>query len=325
MYYVVRIMYRKTFTIIPILLILTTCYLLHATYASADFNLGIFPPIIRIDANAPADIRHEILIKNGSDSSVTLSIALKPFTAQDTSGTVRYLTAKDVFPGVDTQIYNKIQILEDGQPVNQITLGPQQQKTLMLKIGLPKDEPPSDYYFSIIFKSKDIKEDQAGAQIAGGIASNVLLSIGPKGTTQGFLDFFYAPWFVTTGPIPFTVTLHNLSKHFIIPRGEIIIKNMFGQIVGDVNLLSVNVLANSSRNLIDSSKQDDTHAVWNEKFLFGPYKATLIIALSPEGPIIRRSIYFLAIPIEYLIGAFVVILVGWVVTARVKKRLDSSM
>ncbi len=302
-------------------LLLTAYSLLHITTASAsELQLGIQPPIIQIDATAPTDIRHPVSIKNGSDQPTTLSITLRPFRSKDDLGHVDFVDEKDLQLR-DKNIFQKIQVLDGDNPVNEVTLGPQEEKQLTLKIGLPKDEPPADYYFSIVFLSKNPEGNSNGSSIAGGIASNVLLSIGPKDPARGFIEKFNSPIYVTNGPIPFSVSVQNLSPYYISPQGHIFIRNLYDQLIGTVDLLQVNVLANSSRTLTDTSQFMPGKAVWNEQFLFGPYKATLTVALSPEGPIYQRTIYFFALPLQYLIGITLMIVIGIFLFTRVKKRI----
>lgn len=285
------------------------------------FHLGIFPPIIQIDATPPTAIRHDVTIKNVTDSPVTLSITLRPFTAKDSLGHVAFLDESSL-QLTDKDIFQKIQVLDNDTPVNEVTLDAQEEKTLTLKIGLPKDEPPADYYFSIVFLTKNTTGNNNGSAIAGGIASNVLLSIGPKDLARGFIEKFSAPLYVTSGPIPFTVMVHNLSSYYISPQGQILIHNLYGQLIGKVDLLQGNILANTSRALQDSKQLSPDKAIWPEEFLFGPYSATLTISLSPQGPLFHQTVYFFALPLEYLIGFVVLILLAVFLFVRVRRRMQ---
>ncbi|HEX7042757.1 MAG TPA: hypothetical protein VF189_05900 [Patescibacteria group bacterium] len=285
-----------------------------------SFSLGINPPIMQIQATPPTAIRHDFQIQNLTDNPVSLSVTLRPFTTNDANGSVSYLNENDIHLR-DKNIFNKIQILENDIPISDVDLGPKEAKNLTLKIGLPKDEPPSDYYFSIVFLTKDNSTTSNGPSITGGIASNVLLSIGPKSPATGFIEKFSSPIYVTNGPIPFSVVVHNLSPYYISPQGQILIHNLFGQLIGKVDLLTQNILANSSRTLTDTKQSVKDKAMWNEVFLFGPYKATLTIALSPEGPVFHRTIYFLAMPIQYLLGIFIVLSIAIFLFYRVRKRM----
>ena len=298
-------------------------------------SLGIFPPIIQIQATPPTDVKSKILIQNLGTEAVTLSIGTKPFLAKDTGdGQVYYPTDYGSLLA-DPFIFNKMQVLDGDTSVDQITLAPQQKKELTLEIALPTGEPAGDYYFSIIFRSPETQLPNTNTTTTvAGIATNVLLSIGPQGPTQGQIEEFSAPTFLGGGPVPFDVKIRNTSDHFITTKGEITIKNVFGQTVGKVDLLPVNVLSDSVRSIPDSmqgpqgnpssqlknyySNLNGVRAVWPETFLFGPYTATLTVALSDQGPLFRRNISFYAFPLYSILAIIALIAIIVIVITRVK-------
>ncbi len=299
-------------------------------------SLGVFPPILQIQATPPTDVRSKIMIQNLGDDPVDLKIGVKPFTAsQSEDGQITYLSD---FSYADPFIFEKMQILDGDSSIDSITLAPGQQKELTLEIALPQNEILGDYYFSIVFISANQPAETANVSgQAAGIATNVLLSVGPKGPTQGEIEEFSAPFFVPSGPVPFTVRVRNTSDHFITTKGNILIKNMFGQTVGNVNLLSVNILSQTVRSIPDSLQSPSANpssslksyflnlkspaAVWPEKFLFGPYTATLTIALSDQGPLFRRTVNFFAFPTEYSLGILAIIAIVAFIIARVRKQI----
>jgi len=331
------------------LLIFSIClfaYLLIFAFASAKqaqaagVSLGIFPPILQIQATPPTDIKSKILIENLGNDPVNLKIGLKPFTASDKeNGEVSYLSDYNL---ADPFIFDKMQILDENDAsIDSITLAPGQKKELTLEIALPQNEILGDYYFSIIFMSDN--QPEVNSNISGataGIATNVLLSIGPKGPTQGSIEEFSSPVFKTYGPVPFTVRIRNTSDHFITTKGDIVIKNMFGQNVGKIDLLPTNILSQTIRSIPDSQQSPGANpsenlksylsslksiaAVWPEKFLFGPYTATLTIALSNQGPLYRRTINFYAFPIETLFGIAIIILIATAIIIRTKKTANKA-
>lgn len=326
MYQVLSIMYKnknKLVLVVVFFSILTTYYMLLATakVSAADISLGVYPPLIQIDAKAPTDIQSPITIANESDTTVNVKILVRPFTASSSdNGDLYYLNEKAKF-GPDPDIFQKMAIFDGERNTDTIELAPNQQRNIELRIHLPSGEPPGDYYFSITFLSNTIAINQgSNTAVAGGISTNVLLSIGPKDKTQGYIKEFSSPFFVDHGPVPFTVHAANTSKHFVTPQGTILIKNMFGQIIGKVNLLPVNVLAGTSR-FLPSGTDTNNKAVWGENFLLGPYSATLTIAFSGEGPLYRRTIYFFSVPTQVIIGLILAgILIG-ITIYRVRKKL----
>ena len=307
--------------------------------SAAGVSLGIFPPILQIQATPPTDIKSKIMIENLGSDPINLGLGIKPFTASsEENGQVTYPADYSSLLA-DPFIFQKMQLLDGNNSVNSITLSPGQKKELTLEILLPQNEIKGDYYFSIIFMSSGA--NQINSNISGataGIAANVLLSVGPEGPTQGDIEEFSAPTFVTKGPIPFTVKIKNTGDHFITPKGNIIIKNMFGQTVGKVDLLPVNILSQTVRAIPDSLQSPSSSppaslksyflslaspaAVWPETLLFGPYTATLTIALSDQGPLFKRTINFYAFPVESLLGLLAVILILVIIVTRVRKTAD---
>src|SRR3989344_3134430 len=323
--------------------------------SATGLSLGVFPPIIQIQADPPSNFKTPITIQNLGEETANLDIILKPFTAKDSeNGEINYLSTSPL-------IFQRMQIFEGDRAVKNITLAPSEQKKLNFHIGILKDEPISDYYFSIVFIRSSLlpggsqdSRDGGTSQTTGGVATNVLLSIG-KGQAKGIIEEFSSPLFLEKGPVPFTVRVKNTGEHVIAPIGQILIKNFFGQTVGKVDLLPVNILAETTRAIPASSptqppplkgggndgsnfsplspsltwlsqrgeiKRGVPAAIWPEKFLLGPYTATLTLALSDEGPIYKKNINFYGTPVQILIGLIIAFLIVGLIVGRVRKRLE---
>lgn len=345
---------KSTITKIKISLVIFcfTLYALPFPLARAQgVSLGISPTIIQIDATPPASINTPITIENNGETPLELQIMLRSFTASPKeNGHLLYYAQND--PRATPAIFQKIQISENEHPRDSIRLAPHQKKTLVMHIGIPKNESRDDYYFSVVFVTKNTnspneesetsEQEETNSQTPAGIATNVLLSIGPKGPTRGEIREFSTPFFREAGPVPFTLRIKNTSDHLITPRGEILIKNMFNQTIGRVNLLPVNILANTTRSLPDTLQSPEATlsaaltnyllttpsehpvAVWPETFLLGPYTAQLTIALSEQGPVFRRQIYFFALPLSVLIGILASLIIIAYLIIRIRRRLKSA-
>jgi hypothetical protein len=304
---VLSIKYGKNFGLITAV-ILTICYLILNTEPAhaQSVDLGIYPPVFQIQANPPSDVKIPFFIQNFTNSSVPLTISLKPFTADPAeNGNITFLDVPDY---ADPYLPERIQVLDADNSVGDLILSPQQKKNLTLEVQIPSNEPKGDYYLALVFSSNaGNSSNNTSSQITTSIASNILLSIGPVGPTKGDIEDFSTPFFTTKGPVPFTVSVRNTSDHYLTPKGSILLKNMFGQTIGKVNLLPVNILSNTVRKIPDSLQTNSTTAVWPEKFLVGPYTATLTLALSDSGPLFTRQIMFFAFPLEYLVAIFLVI------------------
>jgi hypothetical protein len=301
-------------------------------------DLGIYPPVFQIQTTSPSNINAPFSIQNFADSSVDLTISLKPFTAASSeNGNISFLNDLSSYP--DPSLLQRIQVLDNQLPIQSLILAPKQKKNLNLTIEIPNNEVKGEYYISLLFTSNNQDAINSNSSYAtAGIASNILLSVGPFGDAKGYIEDFSALPFVTQGPVPFTVRVKNTSDRYITPKGDIVVKNMFGQTIGKVDLLSVNILSNTVRRIPDSVQSDinsqayekikavvdkNTYpvAVWPEKFLLGPYTANLTIALSDSGPLYKKMIIFFAFPAEYLIVISIIIIIILFIALRVKRKV----
>ena len=90
-------------------------------------DLGIYPPVFEFNVTPPADVKVPFFIQNYSDTSVDLSLSLKPFTASDSeNGQVSYVDDISSFP--DPFLFNRIQVLDNDIPINSLTLSPGQKR-----------------------------------------------------------------------------------------------------------------------------------------------------------------------------------------------------
>ncbi len=314
---------KASYSIFGFLLAFCFLFLGLAKTEASSFSLGIYPPVIQIRAEPPADISTPIVIKNLADETSQLQIIFRPFTA---SGEESNATSYPLFQNV--------QIIDDGNKVDSFILAPKQQKTLILHIDIPQNYTKSDYYFSVIFLSKGTGYNKSTqSQILGGVATNILLSVGGS-KAKGSLVEFSAPFLATKGPLPFTVKIKNSGNHFITPHGYILIKNILGQTVEKINLIPVNVLANSTRSIpsINQLRQnvsnhsmeinDVNKAYWPEAIILGPYTATLSISLSNNGPNFTKTLFFIGVPIAFILKLAIALLIVFFLVNRVITKLS---
>lgn len=345
---------------IPYLSICLLVYLFTAqTTIANSLNLSLDPSLIEINALPPTVATSTLSIQNKSYNQVQLQIRITPFKARLENGELEYLNSQDSF------LTQNIHILDGGVSVEGITLGPRQEKKLILNVNIPHHtnvsaRPPAtssnqfqsnqtgvagevgrDYYFSIIFVSQSTESSTSNISSNQlGIASNVILSIGKKETPDAILEEFSSGLFYESGPVFFKVRIKNKGTHFIKPTGKILIKNMFGQSIGKLDLVSVNILSQSIRAIPDTiymqelrsqsnskskSKPDldfaHPKALWKEDFLLGFYTATLNITLSDEEPSFTKSIHFFAFPFQGLIVIVIVLISAIIIVNRVRTRM----
>ncbi|MBI2613462.1 MAG: hypothetical protein HYW62_01720 [Candidatus Levybacteria bacterium] len=347
---------RDCIRLLIVLFLISHFSLLISKAEASALSLSLDPSVIEINALPPSVATSTLSIQNKSENLVELQILLVPFKAKSENGELQYLSSPSPF------LTQNIQLLDSGIPIEGIALGPKQKKDLTLNVNTSQGTPAStrppatssnqsqanqagvagevgrDHYFSIIFVSQNTATPVSTSSLGQlGIASNILLSIGAKEIPDGVIEEFSSGLFYESGPVPFTLRIKNNGKQIIKPKGEILIKNMFGQNIGRLDLMKVNILSESVRAIpntayIQELISEDTEKnsnlsfqnpklLWNEDFLLGFYTATLNISLSDEGPSFTKTIHFFAFPLMGMIVIVIVLIGAIVVVNRVRAHI----
>lgn len=293
-------------------------------------SLSIYPPVIEVQTTPPSSPSVPIIIQNNFESDVTLKIELIPFKQKGASGQIELLP-EQINKGFYKYYKDRIQFLNEGIKSSTIELLALETKEIVLNINLSKGDPPGDYYYSIVFISDGkFPSESSASSLPTGIATNLLLSIGPKGEAIGGISEFSTSTFKTNGPVEFDLKIHNGSKHLISPSGKVEISNMLGSRVGSVDILPQFILESSDRYMMDSkqgsngAKLDFTSnpkVIWPEKFLLGLYKSTASITLFEGQKSITAVSYFLAFPLYFFIPLAALLFVSISVYVRVRKKI----
>lgn len=318
-------------------LVILPMLLLSGSLAHAEeLSLKVNPSVLQISTQSSSDVRAPFLIENQSDQPIRLRIGYKLLDPEKSKeGKVVFLSE----PGAKESIFEHVEVVDaESTAINSLQLGPKQQKQLQVRVQIPENQPSADYYFSLIFihditaqtdqnsTVKDRKDQHTISTVQGGIGTNVLLAVGAPETAQGLIEEFSTPLYMQSGPVPITLRVKNSGLHYIRPQGTIMIKNIFGQTVGKVEIPATTVLAGTSRHLLDkdqlTSQAIEAKALWNERFLLGFYSATLSISMAEAGPSYSQTVRFFAFPLHVLLGLIAVITLGAMIYIRVKKKLS---
>lgn len=296
------------------------------TAEAEGMNLKVQPANLQIRATPPADIAAPFTIENRGQEPIDLTIILKNFRDKG-DGSSEVVYSNPQFTLDADPFLLKPQVLDNGLPIRTLTLGPQQKEELQLFIPAVSNEAVQDHYFSIIFLSQpediekstqNIEATDSFSTVQAGISLPVLLSLDGNKNRGAITNNFTAPLFVQEGPVPFSLKVKNDNEHFVTVRGAIFIKNMFGQIVGRIDVPHTSVLAQSTRSI---TTPGDEQVLWKEKFLLGFYTATLTLAQAPEQSLYTHTSYFFAFPVIGFVILFVMIVLGISLLLRIKKKV----
>lgn len=301
-----------------------SCFIFMAVFCSlsvksanaSETHLGIYPPLIKIQATHPSTIQTPLSIKNYSNDPIELTVFLKTFTASSKKdGTVSYTSA----PTKDAFIQNHVSILEENRKISALLLSPQEQKRFILQIEIPAEILFDDYYFSVIFISKDKQRNQLNTSyIKGGVASHILLSISPQDNgSEWYIKKFDK---LASTPLSFVLEIQNTSNQLISPKGKIDIVNILGQTIETIDLAQVNVLAKSSRFIPDTISGSLTKVILGKKYFPGWYNAILTISIDKSSSRFTKKVHFVYAPRNFLLTLLIILIVFGYIVVRIKGR-----
>lgn len=307
-----KIIYLFVFTLLIILFSQDT--------QAQDFATGINPPILLIEAEAPASIQAPIILENQSDQNITYGIFLRPFKANfEKNGTPNYdpelVSEYEAF-------FEGVHVQHENEDVREINVGPRQSKEVVLNIEIEPDQPPIDRYFTVVFLSEALEPDSNTNFVGSraGIGTNVLLSFEPKPEPTGRIASLNLPYFVSRGPIEIELEVANHNDYYVVSEGNVVISNSFGHIVGNLEFGPLSILANSNR-LIGNNETDDK-LVWSDKYPIGIYTVEANVALSEKGPLLVEKKTFIAFPIELAIILIALILILIWIIKKTRSRMS---
>ena len=145
-----------------------------------------------------------------------------------------------------------------------IFITPGERITVPYSITIPEDAVPGGYFAAIFFGSQ-APETGAGSEVAIGGKVGTLILLRVNGDVEeggGLLEFTAgttASKIFTSVPVPLSYRFNNAGGDRVIPRGEVIIRNVFGMHVETLN-------ANKNEGSVLPSSVRKFELTWGESF-----------------------------------------------------------
>jgi len=260
------------------------------------YNFGIDPGGVAQDI---------IKIRNVGNSTQTFYPEVSDFKPAGETGAPSFLKASES-ASYTYSLASWITISTQG-----ITLKPNESAALNFTINVPKNAEAGGHYAGILFGTTPPATTGTGVAISNKVGALVLVRVsGTANETATVKEFSTDKTSYDKPPVDFVVRVENAGNVHVIPKGTIEIKNIFGRSVAslNVNAKNGNVLPDSIRRFDKAS--DDLS--WNPKgFVFGRYKADLLLTYGSPAKQFAESVTFWIVPWMQLlvIGAIVLVLI----------------
>lgn len=290
----------------------------HAAPASSSAQaLEIGPPALSFSANPGTTVKSELKLRNISSSTMTVSVDVNDFTANQASesGDPRII--------LDRSEPNPYSMIEWFKPFSQLTLQSRQLVSIPVSISIPKNAVPGGYYAAVRFTGHPADLSGTGVSLSASIASLVLLKVNGAAKEAISIEDFSVRQSSIRGtifestPIEFSERLKNSGNLHEQPTGYATIKDMFGKTVANlsVNADQRNVLPQSIRKFEQSL---DSQAI-GDKVLFGRYTAELKLTYGAKSQEITKRLSFWVIPYR-MIGIAIILIIVAILIMRIAIR-----
>lgn len=280
--------------------------------------LEIAPPVLDIRGNPGETVEAKISLRDISDVRLLVRNEINDFVAAGEDGTPKILLE----PGEESPYSIKSWI----SPLPEITLDPRQIEELTVNIAIPQNAAPGGYFGVIRFTAEAPSLSGTGVSLSASLGTLVLLRVNGEAKESMNVEEFYTAVnnnrssLFESAPIQFIERIKNNGSVHEQPRGQIAIKDMFGQQIANlnVNFENRNVLPGSTRKF----EQPLDESVIGNRWLFGRYTAELVMTYGTDGKTTTSQLSFWVIPYKLLAGIILGLLVLFFVLRLALRRYN---
>lgn len=268
----------------------------------------ITPPIFELTAN-PGDSRDEIIsLYNQGDEDLSITVSVENLVPFGEAGQVQI---------VDNSTNDeKLPSLKDWIKVskNEFKLKKGATENVDYTLSLPENASPGGHFASIVFSTGSGEISSGGAGAAAKIGALILLTVsGDINESAQITEFSpVQKIYLKNGNIDFNLKVENKGNVYIRPRGFMVINNVFGRKVAQVEVDGKNILPTATRKI---------PAQFAGKHLVGPYTVTLALNYGASNKTLNATTGFWVIPWIPTLIIVVVLLIIIIFRKRIGKAL----
>jgi len=328
-------------TIIINLVFLTLSFYLLTPYSLAQqLTLSLSPPLIETIIKPGKSILIAYRLENLGDPAI-FRVNVLPFSARGIYGDLN----------IENEFSGPVRFFLDNSDIKMnepFFLKTQASQQLLLRIRIPEGAPISDYYYTLLAISQPPPsiDGISSSQVKATIGSNLLITVTSTGQIQlngKISSFEILPRFQfsfrgktirvidSQDKIIINSVVENLGENYIKPQGEIVLRGNFGE-TSKYEYVPKNILAHSKRltQAQPSFVPDCADKKVKEQicltpatliingFFIGRYQLSTTIFFGVGSPNLYANTDFYAIPIKFIVGIFVVIIISVIIVKKVK-------
>ena len=267
----------------------------------------ITPPIFELKANPGDQLNDVISIYNNGSKGLDIYTVVENLKPIGEKGQVQIVFDEDEpLPSLKSWI-----TIENSD----FSVGPGETENIPFKINVPGNAEPGGHFVSILFgTTQNEMIGGSGSKVSQKIGSLVFITVAGDVTEDAKIIEFTADkgLYLTTNDYSFKTRIKNSGNVYIRPRGFLVITNIFGSKVDEVEIDGKNILPNATREI---------PIEYSNKKLFGPYTATLSLIYGGSNKTLNSSVGFTVIPWIPTTIVIVVLLVLLILRKRLWKAM----
>jgi hypothetical protein len=274
-------------------------------------GIQVSPALVELNVKRGETYTINLRAMNVTDGELLYGISIEDFVAAGETGAPRIVE--------DSNLPDTASVKTWVSSESEFTLGARKEKNVDVLVTVPSNAEVGGHYGVIRFSGSTPNIDTTGVGVTA--STGVLLLIRVDGTITekaNLASFFTAnndgkqSSFFESGPINFAVRVQNTGNVHVKPTGNVEVKDMFGNVVGNV---AVNNTTPPSNVLPSSIRRFDVKL--DTSWMFGMYTADLALGYGTTGQAITNTITFWVIPWKLIM----IVLLAIAVVVFILKRM----
>jgi uncharacterized membrane protein len=307
--HIVKFRWTAPLAIVALVLLVSSFSSIFAQTQTDSVQLAISPQVLEIQVNPGDSVKNQFRLTNGSDIPLTIQVTPKNFTPSGEEGAI------DITTDDTTYSLAKWVSVEPSR----VVIEPKTTKDFMVTIDVPSNAEPGARFGTIVFATVPQQQEGSGAAVSQEIAPVVLVKVAGDVVESANIEQFYSVENIWSNQpnITLEARVKNNGNVFIKPRGNVVIKNMFGDTVQTLPISERNVLPDSIRKL---------DAVWqNYNLSIGKYTATVTMVYGQDDQVLTAETTFYYFPYQIILPIIAVLaILGWLIF-RYRSRIKAAL
>lgn len=245
-------------------------------------NITIVPPIIKQTLNPGEKTEGILKVINDSTDTLSFTANVNDFVVDNPNGIPNLLpnnTLSKRFSGASWI----------GIVPPDFIIAPHGEQVLNYYLQVPLDARPGGHYAAAVYTpTSNVSVKGSGASVQTKMGTLFLITVNGNINESSMVSRFTGNSFQEYGPVKMTTQIINNGDLHITPIGKIVVTDIFGKIVDQQKLTSLDIFPTASRIYTNTT---------GGKIMIGPFKATLLASYGRNNNLpLSATFYFWVFP-----------------------------